>query len=315
MTTEALDAIHAALGGTKRDSEWHADCPFCGKEAKRAQTHFSYCENGFCCFVCGARGGLGKLAEHLRLDAQPTPAPRPQRQPEPPARWRLNPQRLLAGYLAHPQRIALWQAYKPLSAATLDRHGFGVGRLPFTENGAWKMSARDWLTVPLWRDGDLMALRGRNLGPVGPKWMSATGSHYALWNVDHVRSGRTVWLCENYVDAAWLMQDRPNVDAVAIGGATTWRHEWALQLAAQKPLRVVVALDNDLPGQAVGKFRIELENEWRRTHRGPVPLANGPRIANDLRDAGVDAYLFNWPPNAPAKAGVDWALSKRSVAA
>ena len=97
-----------------------------------------------------------------------------------------------------------------------------------------------------------------------------------------------------------------------MGGATTWRREWASRLAAQRPGLVVVALDKDLPGNGGGNLRDELIAEWIATHppNCKIPIANGPKIANDCIRAGLRTILFQWPDSAPAKSGLDWALSQ-----
>lgn len=315
MTT--FDQVVAVLGGEPNRRGWRdAVCPACGKAPERGQVHFGYREDGGHCFVCGWSGNFRALAELLALDGDYTPPVREEPQPPKPiARWRLNPGRLLAQYHDNPQRLSAWRRYKPLSAATIERHGFGLGRLPFQdENEQWYMSQSEWLTVPVYADGRLSALRGRNLTTRGAKWISATGSEYALWGVDGVRLGDVVWLCENYVDAAWLMQEHPEWRAVAIGGATTWQRSWAYQLATCRPAQVIVALDNDLPGNGGGDRREQWLAEWKAAHPQPglkPPAANGLRIVEDLQCSGVLAELFVWPDSAPQKAGIDWVLAQK----
>lgn len=317
--------VDGVLQGAKGRAGWlNCDCPYCGKPAARGQVHFSYNTAGYNCFVCGAKGGLLELAQHLRVldttkgDYRPVQP----RTVAPPvvelAAWRMNPAKLLQGYRC-PERFAAWARYKPLTPATVERFDLGLGRLPFKHaDGSWYMSSSQWLTVPLHEGGELVGLRGRNLGTVGPKWISASGTSYTLWGVEHVKAGGICWLCENYIDAAWLMQTYPDWSAVAIGGATTWKSAWVELLAAQRPGKVIVALDNDLPGQATGAFRDKLEQEWRLTHFGtdgkplPPPVANGPAIANALLAGGMQSVLFRWPAEAPAKAGIDWALQFKS---
>lgn len=314
MTSPLFDQIQATLDGTPNRRGWYdADCPNCGKPAAKGQTHFGYNEEGAAhCFVCGWKGDLRDVAallrmeigEYVPIERKPKPAP-------PVARWRMNPSELLRRYKTHPARLATWQGYKPLTLATLDKYGFGLGRMPFLDDyDQWYMSRSEWLTVPLYEDGQLVGLRGRNLSDNGPKWISANGTNYALWNVENVRAGSVCWLCENYVDAAWLMQTHPDYCAVAIGGATTWRREWADRLYMRNPGLVVVALDNDLPGQAVGPLRAKLVAEWREEHGTEPPEANGPKIANALLSAGLKSVLFRWPENAPVKAGIDWAIEQ-----
>ena len=49
------------------DGEVRVDCPNCGKEAKRGQTHFSFSERGGHCFVCGTSWSLRRLAEEMGI--------------------------------------------------------------------------------------------------------------------------------------------------------------------------------------------------------------------------------------------------------
>jgi len=306
-----FDEVQQRLGGEENKRGWYdVPCPQCGKEPKRGHVHFGYRETGGRCFACGWGGGLKDLAELLDMDSSDYAPPVREVKVKECARWRLNPWTLLAQYHDNPQKIERWADYKPLNPETLEKHKFGLGRLPFQHpDGSWYMSKTDWLTVPIYEDGALVALRGRNLTDRGPKWLSATGSQYALWNVDNVWAGSVCWLCENYVDAAWLMQVHPEWCAVAIGGATTWKREWVARLAAQSPEQVIVALDNDLPGNGGGKKRAGWIREWETDRTGLTPpAANGPKIVGDLQAAGLTVRLFDWPQNAPKKAGIDWAL-------
>jgi hypothetical protein len=312
---ELFSAIHATLQGTPNRRGWYdATCPNCGKEPEKGQVHFGYHPDGRVrCFVCGYSASLYKLSELLRLDVGEYVAPVKIEKPTPPiARWRLNPDKLLQQYQTHPQRLTKWYGYKPLTDDNIERYHLGYGRLPFQrDDGTWYMSKAEWLTVPVYEDGALIALRGRNVTDSGPKWISATGSQYGLFGVEYVYPGATTFICENYADAIWLQQAHPDWCAVAIGGATTWRNVWAYRLAQKRPGLVVVALDNDLPGNGGGILRDGLIAEWTAAHpQAAVPTANGPRIANDCIEAGLRTILFQWPDTAPAKAGLDWALTQ-----
>jgi len=292
----------------------HTDCPFCGKGDK----HFAFQALGYKCVVCGAHGGLRKLAQVAGLLQLGAASPRrvvaaPVPVAVQAAPWLGTAASRISQSLAHPGRLAAWAAYKPLSRATLDRWQFGLGKLPFVGNdGEWYESRSSWLTVPLYGPtGAVCGLRGRNLGTQGPKWISATGSHYHLWGLQNGPLKPVVWLCENYVDAAWLMERHSDLSAVALGGATTWQPAWGEALAAQQPDLVIVALDNDLAGQATGPLYRRLSDERRIAHPDlPALVPNGPRIANDLIALGLTVRLFQWPAKAPAKAGVDWLIEQ-----
>lgn len=338
---DLFDRINAVLGGKQKRHRWHVEtCPFCAHEGYK----FAYWNGGeaggYRCLVCDTTGFLPSLAAHIRIDTgdwKPLQR-RVNPTPEPVARWRTNPAELLRRYREHSDRFRLWANYKPVNRATIERYDFGVGRLPYQDKaGQWRMTRDEFLTLPLYEDGELVALRGRNMGKVGPKWMSATGSRYTLWNLDGVTPGSTVWICENYVDAAWLMQAHPEFVGVAIGGATTWPKgewagagtdfqrctqpgRWATWLAERRPKHVVVALDNDLVGQATEATRRKLEAIWRTENAGRIkehpqlapPQSQGAVIGGELIAAGLSVSLFRWPAHAPAKAGIDWILEQET---
>ena len=318
--SDAFATIHNALKGTERPNGWHsADCPNCGKEAKHGHVHFGYNISGAAhCFICGWSGGLPKLAKLLRLDIGEYVAPvRVEKPVQELARWRENPWRLMDGYHSHPEKVRKWQNYKPLSNESIEKHGFGLGRLPFQrENGDWFMGRDEWLIVPIYQDGALMALKGRTLlpKPTDPKvpwtkWMGAKGSTAALFGIDDVREGATVFICENFADKVWLEQTHPDLCAVSSGGIT-WTREWSERLSEKKTGMVVVALDCDLVGNGGGHLRNGLITKWVEKHpNAKIPDANGPKIVNSLLRAGVKrVMLFQWPGNAPEGAGIDWAL-------
>lgn len=320
MQEDLFDRVHMALGGKDKAYKTISNCPFCDD----SNSHFAYSQAGwYKCVRCQVHGSIYQLAQHLHLiDASTyTPPPvteRPRPTPAPIARWRLNPDRLLEGYRSHPQRYQRWAGYKPVSRQAIERFDLGVGRLPFQhEDGSWYMSRSEWLTVPLYEGDELVAIRGRNLGKSSGKlkWISATGSTPTLFNVANVRQGGVCWLLENIVDAIWLMDTYPDWDAVSTGGVS-WRSQWAEWLAACRPEVVIVALDNDLVGNATGDFRRLLERRWRQDRGTEPPAANGPKIANSLRQLGQQAIMFKWPEWAEEKADIGWVLEReRKVAA
>lgn len=54
-----------------RHGDYHADCPYCGKPAKKAQTHFRISATGLCyCQVCQQGTTLTALARHLGITAR-----------------------------------------------------------------------------------------------------------------------------------------------------------------------------------------------------------------------------------------------------
>jgi len=310
--SDAFAAVHTALHGIPTKRGWfNATCPNCGKLVKKGQTHFGYSNLGAKCFACGWGGGLDKLAELLHIEIgeyiPPVYVEKPKRKI---ARWRLNPWGLLDRYENHPERYHRWMLYKPLTQETIEKNGLGYGSLPFWGDNDWYMSKTKFLTVPVYEDGALIRIHGRNTGNYGAKWVCASGSGAALFNADNLPENRIVWICENYVDALWLEQEYPQWSAVAIGGVSLWDKRWATKLASRKPVQVIVALDKDLVGNGAGNHHRSLIAEWKGK-KEPVPA--GPAIANDLLRVGVRSILFRWPDEAPAKAGVDWLLERGGV--
>lgn len=305
-TSAVFDQLVGITGAQPdRRGECHIDCPFCGKEAKRGQTHFSFSARGYHCFVCGASGSLERLfCQVTGQRMQPRraqPAPRRRVTRDAPAR---NWARIVAGYQAHPRRYELWRSYKPLSEATIHAARLGVGVFP-------KYISRcrhERLMVPLVRGGKIVGLRGRGLGCGCPKWLTAAGSETILYGLDEARNGGVLWVVENIIDALLIHSRHPDWDAVASSsGVATWRDEWTEGIAQLKPRLVIVAFDNDLPGQALGKTRAQLADAWRaKTGRQKLPPMYGRRVANALLREGVSARLFQWPAEAPPKADIGW---------
>jgi hypothetical protein len=116
------------------------------------------------------------------------------------------------------------------------------------------------------------------------------------------------------------MQQRPDVVAVASGGVA-WREAFTQQIAASKPSRVIVWLDNDLAGCPNAETYRALRREWETQMREKVaqgiiprlptlPAPIGPVIAKALQDAGVAASCYRWDVGTPPKADLGWALAQ-----
>ncbi len=296
-----------------RRGEIYVECPFCGKAPKPGQVHFSFSRRGFKCFCCGEGGSLYRLARHLRLIGDQTPLPPPasrERPVPPPPDWLAHAEGLVRAQTAHRKRYQWWRAYKPLRPETVDRWRLGVGSVP-----GWR---GEWLTFPVFDRGQIVGLRGRALGKAqSPKWVNATGSGAALFNRDGLGRQRVLWIVENMADAALVMQEHPDYDAVApTTGVATWRSEWTALVAGHAYELVIVAFDNDLAGQAEGLMRDELLKAWREKFRKEgktPPPPNGPKVANALLAAGVKAVLFHWG-GAPARADVGWLIGQQMAA-
>lgn len=315
MHADLLEALtHKLNGEWRRDGRYHADCVFCGKEAKRGQKHFSFVAEGYKCWVCGAKGGLTALADQLAVDGPRTIAPRPAPAPVEPRRWQTDP-RVLERYAGAHDTLPAWTGYKPLTIETIARARLGVGVLPSSR------SRHRRLILPVFSAGKLVALHGRAFlpGDEDAKWLTAGGSRKdVLYGAESLQAGCTVIVCENLVDSLLARQRRPDVVAVASGGVS-WSEAFTQQLVAARPRHVLVWLDNDLAGAPNPATYARLRAAWLREMEARLaegkiaaiptpPEPQGPPIANDLLAAGVKASVYQWPNGTPARADLGWAL-------
>jgi hypothetical protein len=270
---------------------WHADCPFCGKPAKRGQKHFFFNERGYICWVCQRQGGLFSLAQELHMLAPETGGrlslpQAPKEKVAPPSCFDL---RLLKEYEASPQKNALWASYKPLTPATIEKYRLGVGCLPKGKKGETR------LIIPILRDGQLVMLRGRSLPGISahtPKWLT-NGTPPRLFGQLDAPPDATLVICENMADALWLNQEYPSLYALApSGGAASWQAGWGKVINHMQPDFVLILLDND-PAGRLGASKI-----GRSLHAYRVPYS-----------------IFDWNkiPDAPPKADLGWLIEYKGI--
>lgn len=262
-----LEQIHSVLHGEKRGHDFHANCPFCGKLAKKGQNHFSYSDCGYICFVCGKRGGLWTLANHLGLDGTTVNIPPIQHAEKEHPRHRVGrvyPRELIALYQRSARRFAYWRRYRGLNETSVQKYQLGLGCLP------GQTTTR--LIIPVLHSGRCVGLRGRVLNSdQKPKWINAKGSITRFY-APGLRAGVTLWLTENCADALLLMQCYPEYYAGApTTGAGSWLHEWTDGLAALNLEMVIVAYDNDNAG-----------------------ITNGHKRRAELERAGIPVVLWAW---------------------
>lgn len=305
MDADLLDTLVSRLDADdRRDGRYHADCPFCGKEVKRGQKHFSFVAEGYKCWVCGAAGGLRALAEHLDLSPALPVRSRPAPKPAEPKAWQTD-NRVLERYTGALDTLTRWQAYKPLSIETIARARLGVGVLPASR------CKRRRLILPVFDGNTLVALHGRAFlqDDDDAKWLTAGGSRKdVLYGVQWLTRGCQAIICENLVDALLVTDRAPGVVGLA-GGGVNWRDEWTQQIAAIHPTHVLVWLDNDLVGCPNPITYATLKRQWLTEHpNNTPPEPRGPQIANDLLAAGVKASIYRWPAGTPAKYDIGSAL-------
>ena len=322
---QLCDQLHAQ---PDRKGECWVDCPSCGK----GQQHFSFNERAGHCFACDYSASLRQIAELLGATDRPAPrVVRPAPAPRPDF-WQREPARWLDRYCAALDRLAHWQAYKPLTLDSIARYRLGVGKLPMwsEERRAWYEWPHRRLIVPLWGNGQIVGFYGRafDSNDQGPKWLGASGTDKShLFLAGALVPGCTLVICENYIDAILAGHVEPGAVYAAIGGAA-WRDEWTAQIAAARPSRVLVWLDHDLAGNGSRHHHAELLAAWRKgiTERRatnpalaarPWPKApepRGPKIANELLEAGVRASVYEWPKGTPLKADIGYLLMENAHA-
>jgi hypothetical protein len=324
--SQLLDQLITRLRATERyDRRFHTDCPFCGKEEKRGQKHFSFCDSGYYCFVCGAHGGLVALAKHVGQDvsrddypmprmpkvSSPTPAPRA---------WQHDTEPLLKQYTSAANRFLYWGMYKPLSRESIMRYRLGVGVLPSSR------CQYPRLILPVFENGVCVALHGRAFLPrdTEAKWLTAGGSRKnVLFNADSLTPGCNLIICENMVDALLAQQMEPSIVAVAVGGVS-WNESWTEQIASFNPNKVIVWFDNDLVGCPNAETGRKLLDIWRTEMQQRVdtdaipsipaaPKPRGPQLAQTLADAGLPAVSYVWPSGTPPKADLGWAVEEQLI--
>lgn len=300
-----------------RRGEAHVDCPWCGKEAKRGQTHFSFSERGAHCWVCGRSSSLIGLAQKIEggIDVPSETRYTPKRRK--PRRWDVldHGPRLFAEYSRHQSRWHLWSNYaSAIATESIVSAHLGVGAYP-----QWGSKCRhERLQVPLLCNGKVVGFRGRALecgcdkwlGPAGnpskflyngatllpaQTWGAALGERCYIGDCHIPNIGERVWIVENPIDALLIAQNGER--AVATLGVTIWHDAWTALLRGHD---VLVTYDNDAPGNGGGQKGVA---QWIAAHPGAAPPLNGQRLASCLVRAGIRAVAWEWR-EAPLKTDV-----------
>lgn len=337
---ELFEALCAELGtGPLRNGEAPINCPYCGKESDKNNVHASFSVRGFHCFVCSQSNSLEGFARKMNsINVSAGYSPRDRRPNivqvrDTPKRRRYDilehdPDKLASVYQAHPDRDAAWGEYAPmLTKAMIDCFRLGVGILPPRSSRCQHVR----LQVPLIFGSHVVGFRSRALICDCGKWLGPGGNPSKfLYNGARIllASNRRVsvlgdsdmrtyigdaglladlgkrsvlFIVENPVDA--ILLEQAGLPAVATLGVTCWEDAWTATLYRAQPLlyRIIVLYDNDAPGNGGGAKGAAL---WRKTHRGLEPPANGPKLVNRLRKAGLPAVLFPWGPEFRLKADI-----------
>lgn len=251
------------------------------------------------CDISDIRAAIGdNLPANFRLPPPPPPKP---------CLWKPHAERIVAGYCQAPDRYQRWADYKDVRRATVDAWQLGVGVLPETS------CPHRRLVVPVRRNGVVVALAGRELGcgceaKYGTKWVNARGSEGRLFNEEGLKAGAKVVITENRVDALLVMDEWPDVVAVALGSAHA-RPEWIVQIAESQPRRVVVWLDNDLAGCPSNRIFWAYLDKCRAEGTKPKQ-PGGSALISELRRLGVNAEAFRWKDDDDAKRDAGQEIAK-----
>lgn len=207
-------------------------------------------DNGlWLCFACGAKGNLLRLAEVYGVSLDGDIVNRVislNAEPEETMDFSEKAKDLTANlFIYQPQVVIDYIRGRNLLPGTL-RH-FSMGYDP----------EKDAIAVPYW-DGDRVT--GIKYRTADGKKYSQPGSHYGIYNIDHVRQKPFVVLCEGESDthAAWSALTRLGISGIVVqeigvgglSGATTSSERWeVLAVDLMWAKRVVVIFDNDEPGK------------------------------------------------------------------
>ncbi len=313
---QLFDLLCQRLGAEPdRRGEAHVTCPFCGKEPKRGQVHFSFSERGGYCWVCSQSAGLKRLAELWGVDGDIPEHVRP-RPVSPPLPTPESFEWLARRYAQHEEVVTRWQEYKPLPEQVIRAYLLGYGRhLDYTSQCQHMR-----LQVPLVAEGKVVGFRSRSVSCDCRKWLSPKGSRMVLYNGERLGIGfdlgmavgeRRVEECvlyvvENPIDALLLEYVYPDVVAIATLGVANWKDHWTELIVRAHPAAVVVAYDNDRPGNGGG---VRGREAWLANHDQDIE-PNGVRLVNRLLERGVTAELFCWPDDAPLGADIGGEISR-----
>jgi hypothetical protein len=286
------DLVNHTHADADRHGENHIACPECGHISTPKDPHCSFSEKGWYCFSCGAGGSLQDLAKRLGLGERVYQAPQRMIRQEAPRKaysWMNDAESLISRYEAHTCRFERWAAYKSLTRSTIESHRLGVGVLPASK------CKHERLILPVVDGTMVVGLRGRAIDCTCGKWLASAGwdlDLVPLYNSESLRPGCVAWIVENPVDALLIGERTPYV-GLATFSVSYWRERWLETLKAARPELVVVALDNDLPGNGGAARRQEFVQAWLRTHP-KVPQANGIKLVNTLLKAGLRSVLYDW---------------------
>ena len=312
------------------DGEVRVDCPNCGKEAKRGQTHFSFSARGGHCFVCGTSWSLRYLAIDVgvieardRYTSRPSPRgiAKRQVQKQKTKRRMSSAEWIEYGrvFTSHPDLATAWREYKIVPEALARWYRLGLGCFP--EGSYMSKCTHLRLTVPLIDTagtvhgfrcrtiaGDYGGWRERCEAAGHAKWLSPAGTQMLLYNGQRIGEGPKYGVASDGLpppdqETVLFVVENP-IDAIQVemvyGDARNVRAVATLGVTVwddewterirEIGCRVLVAYDNDRPGNGGGAAGREA---WLAEHGKDIE-PNGVKLVNRLLKAGVKATLMDW---------------------
>lgn len=242
--------------------------------------------------------------------------------------WVLDYQSLIDKYCFDDRRYDLWNKYKGVSRAVVDKYKLGIGCLPYQKH--------ERLITPLFHNEKFLTLRGRSLNDkIQPKWIFAKGgtapSNFNLLLSDNCPQGSIVLIVENYVDAILFNELNLTVDGLQLFAIPTlstnnWFDLWTNDLLNLAPTMVVVCFDNDYAGNGLPKDLLAPELSQRIARKNDLDAdmmqvqdivlyedyytmyynylglskidkiiaPSGIRLNNQLAKVGFNVQLMNW---------------------
>jgi len=135
------------------------------------------------------------------------------------------------------------------------------------------------------------------------KWVNATGSDRIVWGMGYADS-RPAVICENQFDAAWASgEDESRVYLATNGTSISYQNifDCVSELKARGTPSLLAMFDNDLPGQATGAMRQQLQAEWTREHpTARPPESCAAKWGDACKRVGLAFSVHDWQ-DAPAK--------------
>lgn len=252
---------------------------------------------------------LGGSIEFLNREVPKTPSvPKPKIEWKRPY-WSFQAERIIAAFESHPNRVQMWQDYKPIPESTIVKERLGVGVLPMS------YCRHERLILPVYENGILIGLRGRQLACkcgkpnksgdlILDRWLNAKGTKKAIYGLYDIHPGKPLWIVENNADRLLLESTYAEQEWSAVspltGVATVWEPQWIQYVLTVAPSQVIIAFDNDEAGQPNREIlrQFYIDNPDRK------PGLGGQKLRKQFAEYGITARLWAWEKGSPKGADI-----------